>query len=46
MIQAQMRMGEGTGAVAAFSLLDQAVTVYRTMSTFDDINLEQYEHLE
>ena len=46
MIQAQMRMGEGTGAAAAFSLLDQAVTVYRTMSTFDDINLEQYEHLE
>lgn len=38
-----MALGEGTGACALFPLLDMAMMVYEEMSSFDDIQVEQYE---
>ena len=46
MITAGMRMGEGTGAMAALPLLDMAYDIYHAMSTFDDIHMEGYTHQE
>ena len=43
MIHGGMFLGEGTGAIALFPLLDLAQAVYSEMSTFDDIAVEQYE---
>lgn len=45
-IHADMCLGEGTGAVALFPILDLATAVYHSMSTFDDIHVEQYEELK
>lgn len=45
-LHADMCLGEGTGAVALFPILDLAAAVYRSMSTFEDINVEQYEELK
>ena len=45
-IHADMCLGEGSGAVALFPLLDMGIAVYESMSTFEDINVEQYEELE
>lgn len=42
MINAGMRMGEGTGAVAALPLLDMAYDIYFGMGTFSDIQMEAY----
>ena len=42
-IDANMALGEGTGAVMMFSLLDIALSVYQNRTTFSDINIEQYE---
>jgi nicotinate-nucleotide--dimethylbenzimidazole phosphoribosyltransferase len=42
-IQAEMRLGEGTGAVALFALLDMALAVYRDAATFADIQVHQYK---
>lgn len=41
-----MFLGEGSGAVALFPLLDMALSVYREMGTFADYNIEKYEILE
>lgn len=41
-----MCLGEGSGAVALFPLLDFASEIYRKMSTFEDIRIDAYEHLE
>jgi nicotinate-nucleotide--dimethylbenzimidazole phosphoribosyltransferase len=38
LIHAEMALGEGTGAVMMFSLLDTAFTLYDDRTTFDDIN--------
>ncbi len=38
-----MRLGEGTGAVALMPLLDMAVAVYKNAATFEDIQVEAYE---
>ncbi len=38
-------LGEGSGAVALFPLLDLAVEVYEQMSSFDEAGFAQYEHL-
>ncbi|MDR0858094.1 MAG: nicotinate-nucleotide--dimethylbenzimidazole phosphoribosyltransferase [Oscillospiraceae bacterium] len=38
-IHAGMRLGEGTGAVAIFPLLDMAAAVYRDLMTFADIGM-------
>lgn len=42
-IHAGMRLGEGTGAVALFPLLDMALSVYRDTATFADIQVDQYK---
>lgn len=44
-LHADMCLGEGTGAVALFPILDLGYAVYRSMSTFTDIAVEQYEEL-
>ncbi len=36
---ADMRLGEGTGAVAALPLLDMALAVYHNLMTFADIGM-------
>jgi len=41
-IDAGMRLGEGTGAVALLPLLDLALAVYNGSSSFDEIGVEQY----
>lgn len=45
-ITCDMCLGEGTGAVAVFSLLDMAVNVYNKMSTFEQIDVEAYQSLK
>jgi nicotinate-nucleotide--dimethylbenzimidazole phosphoribosyltransferase len=44
-ITAGLCLGEGTGAVAAMPLLDMAAAVYREMSTFGEIHIEEYKPL-
>ena len=44
-LHADMHLGEGTGAVALFPLLDMAAAVYTGMSTFEDIRIDAYEEL-
>jgi len=41
-ICAEMRLGEGTGAVCALPLLDMALSVYGEMPSFKDIGMEAY----
>ena len=45
-LHGEMCLGEGTGAIAIFPLLDMAAKIYNTMSTFEDINMDQYEELK
>ena len=45
LISAGMRLGEGTGAVAAMPLLDMAFSVFDTMSTFEEVSIEAYRPL-
>ena len=45
MLCCEMCLGEGTGAMAALPVLDMAMTVYHTMATFDDMQVEQYQPL-
>ena len=40
-----MCLGEGSGAVAVMPLLDMGLSVYREMSTFEEIHVEAYEVL-
>lgn len=42
LITAGMRLGEGTGAVAAIPMLDMAAAVYGQSATFDDCGVETY----
>jgi nicotinate-nucleotide--dimethylbenzimidazole phosphoribosyltransferase len=42
LITAEMRLGEGTGAVAAIPLLDMARAVYAESYTFDEAGIEAY----
>ena len=42
-LHAAMRLGEGTGAVALFPLLDHAAAVYHQAATFADIAVSQNE---
>ncbi len=46
MITADMCLGEGTGAVALFPLLDMGIAVYREMNTFDQNRMEAYTHFD
>lgn len=41
-LDCSMSLGEGTGALALFPLLDLALAVYHEMSTFEEIDVEQY----
>ena len=45
-LHADMCLGEGTGAVALCPFLDMGVKLYNTLSTFEDIHVEQYEELK
>lgn len=42
LITAEMRLGEGTGAVAAMPLLDMALALYRDGTTFDGCGIPAY----
>ena len=46
MLDCEMHLGEGTGAVALFPFLDMGAKLYNTLSTFEDIHVEQYEELK
>ncbi|MGN0298487.1 MAG: nicotinate-nucleotide--dimethylbenzimidazole phosphoribosyltransferase [Lachnospiraceae bacterium] len=45
-IWADMALGEGTGAVMMFGLLDMAMTIYGGGTTFEEMELAQYERFE
>lgn len=45
-LTADMCLGEGTGAVASFPIMDMANTVYQKMSTFSQIDMDNYELLD
>ena len=45
-LPADMCLGEGTGAIALCPFLDMGATLYNTLSTFDDIHVDQYEELK
>lgn len=45
-IDAKMKLGEGTGAVAAVALLDLALAPYLNMATFEQINIDAYKPLK
>lgn len=42
-LHGDMRLGEGTGAVALFPLLDMAAAVYHRAATFADISVDAYK---
>ena len=42
-IDANLALGEGTGAVMMMSLLDMAVSVYHNRTTFEDVQMESYK---
>lgn len=42
-IDAKLKLGEGTGAAMLLPLLDMALCVYRENPSFDDIKLESYQ---
>ena len=42
-IDADLALGEGTGAVLLFPMLDMALEVYHENTTFDEIHVGQYE---
>lgn len=44
-IDAGMRLGEGTGAVCLFPLLDMACALYRDGMTFDEYHMDAYQEL-
>ena len=45
-IDGDLALGEGTGAVMMFALLDLALSVYRDRTTFLDMKIEQYERYQ
>jgi len=45
-IHANMHLGEGTGAVLLMSMLDTVMAVYCSETTFDKIDVKQYERLK
>ncbi len=44
-LDAGMCLGEGSGAVASFPLIDMAAEIYHSMSTFEQIQVEAYQEL-
>ena len=45
-LHADMCLGEGTGAVLLFPLLDAALAEYQSAHTFGEIELKPYEELK
>ena len=45
-IQADLALGEGTGAAMLFPLLDMVLTVYRENDSFDEMQIDAYERFE
>ncbi len=45
-IHGKLRLGEGSGAVALFPLLDMAMSVYENMGSFQEYEIQAYERLE
>lgn len=45
-IEAELALGEGTGAVMMFSLLDLAMTLYESGATFGDFQIEEYHRFD
>lgn len=45
-IQAELALGEGTGAVMLLPLLDMALSVYQANTTFSDIKVAQYQRFQ
>lgn len=45
-ISAGMCLGEGTGALAFLPVLEMGLSVYKQMSTFQDIHVEEYEEFQ
>ena len=45
-IHADLALGEGTGAILLFPMLDMAVSLYKSGTSFGDTNIEQYERLD
>lgn len=45
-IQGNLALGEGTGAVMMFSLLDMALSVYCKRMTFSDIRMDPYKRYQ
>jgi len=43
LLHGEMRLGEGTGAVALFPMLDLAAAVYHDAATFTEIKVEAYK---
>ena len=45
-IDADMSLGEGSGAVLLMPMLDAALAVYHGMGSFDDIHVEAYHRFK
>lgn len=45
-LHCDMCLGEGTGALNLFPLLDTGLAVYHGMSDFHNFGMEAYEHLQ
>ncbi|MDO5156697.1 MAG: nicotinate-nucleotide--dimethylbenzimidazole phosphoribosyltransferase [Eubacteriales bacterium] len=45
-IYGDLALGEGTGAVMLFSMLDVAMSLYESETTFQTMEIEQYQHWE
>lgn len=41
-LQAQLAVGEGTGALSCLPMLDMALDIYHKMETFEQINIQPY----
>ena len=44
LLQLDMRLGEGTGAVLAFHLIEASVAIYNQMATFESAGISQAAH--
>ncbi|MCR5104197.1 MAG: nicotinate-nucleotide--dimethylbenzimidazole phosphoribosyltransferase [Eubacterium sp.] len=44
-IHADLALGEGTGAILLFPMLDMAMSLYKSGTSFGDTEIEQYERL-
>lgn len=45
-IYGKMCLGEGTGAVALFPILDMAMDVYKSLEVFEEYDIEPYQRFE